>query len=68
MRLWWGRPHTFDAQVINAHDNTVSLAPASQAPAALVKSHWLALQNNQVIPLVGENRYGFNPEDPELRD
>lgn len=68
MRLWPGRPHTFEAQVANAIDASVSLTPASAIPAATVKANWLATQLSQAIPMIGEQRYGFLVDDPELRD
>lgn len=58
MIVWRRRRNINEEQVANAKDSFVNLAPVSQTPAETVRVAWGALLPGQLIPLIGERRYG----------
>jgi hypothetical protein len=62
---WRGRPTEYREQVANACDDFVDLTPVSDTAADLVKSHWSALISGQAVPLIGEDRYGFDCQEDD---
>jgi hypothetical protein len=63
MLRWRGRDGLYHEQVANACDSFVDLAPASEAPAALVRSRWAALLPGQDVPLIWERTTSDDCED-----
>lgn len=62
MIRWRGRTLTVEEQVANARDSFVNLTPASEAPAASVRSNWSAVLPGQTVPLIWERSYGAEEE------
>ena len=58
---WRGRVRD-EEQVANANDSFVDLVPASETPAAVVRSAWSALLPGQDVPLIWEARHGYEEE------
>lgn len=63
MRRWRGRDLRPKEQVANAWDSFVDLTPVGADPAAQVEANWLPLKAGQTIPLIGENRNGYQPQE-----